>query len=84
MLACENGEARVRVAAHAMRTLVAVGIEYWSWAIIGTISSTASQRVIIIVVFVRRHFIAFAMVLPGNIRGARLHQRPAMAAGRLC
>ena len=59
-------------------------IEYWSWAIIGTIPSTASQRVIIIVVFVRRHFIAFAMVLPGNIRGARLQQRPAMVVGRLC
>ena len=25
-----------------------------------------------------------SLVLPGNIRGARLHQRPAMAAGRLC
>ena len=32
----------------------------------------------------RWHFIAFAMVLSGNIRGARLQQGPAMAAGRLC
>ena len=31
-----------------------------------------------------RHFIAFAMVLSGNVRGARLQQGPAMAAGRLC
>ena len=29
-------------------------------------------------------FIAFAMVLSGNIRGARLQQRPAMVVGRLC
>ena len=29
-------------------------------------------------------FIAFAMVLSGNIRGARLQQRPAMVVARLC
>ena len=43
-------------------------IEYWSWAIIGTVPSTARQRVIIIVVFVRRDFIAFGTI--------REHSRP--------
>ena len=48
-------------------------IEYGSWAIIGTVPSTARQRVIIIVVFVRRHFIAFGTI--------REHSRAPAAEG---
>ena len=44
----------------------------------------ARQHFAIIVVFVRRHFTDFAMVLSVNIQGARLRKLLAMAASTLC